>query len=168
MLGFLLSKAASYTGFDVDERTHVGVSSMFSDLNSLASLGKTANLMLQPFEDSALKPGSFDFALTSPPYFNVEKYDGELSSWRRYPTFETWLDGFYAPLIRKTAKALKRLSMFCLQIGNQSYPLEENAKKIAATCGLEFIETRSTGMTNNQAGTATEDGEVIAIFQRRR
>lgn len=168
MLGFLLSKtAASYAGWDVDRRTFEGVRQMFRDLKQYAETPKAAETHLQPFEEAKLKAAAFDFALTSPPYFDVEKYGGEDSSWKRYSDFEKWVAGFYSPMITTVAKALKPDAAFALQVGNQSYPLEEAAKTIAARCGLDYVETRLTDMINNYNKTEKQDGEVIVILRKR-
>jgi hypothetical protein len=139
---------------------------MCADLAQFCTDTKIVDLALCPFEDAHIAPKSFDFALTSPPYFDVEKYNGEEQSWKRYATFEDWLAGFYAPMIESVADAIKPACYFALQIGNQSYPLEENAKRIADACGLNYVETRSTSMVNNYTETKPEDGEVVVIFRR--
>lgn len=167
MLGFLLSKhAAQYDGYDVDPKTHRGVRELFSDLRGLAASKKGAATYCEPFETAKLKPNRYDFALTSPPYFNVEKYGGDQSSWKLYSDYDKWVAGFYAPMIQSVAKALKPGASFALQVGNQSYPLEESAKTIADGCGLWYVETRHTGMINNYNKTEKEDGEVIVIFRK--
>lgn len=166
-IGFLLSKKASrYQGYDVDSITQDGVRRMANDLAQFCTDTKIVDLALCPFEDAKITPKSFDFALTSPPYFDVEKYNGDDQSWKRYPTFEEWVAGFYAPMIENVADAIKPGCAFALQIGNQSYPLEREAKMIAAECGLEHVETRSTVMVNNYTETKPEDGEVVVIFRR--
>lgn len=167
MLGFLLSKAAHYHGFDVDPRTRDGVLAMFNDLMPLAASDKTSKLELKPFEDAKLTAASYDFALTSPPYFNIEKYGGDLSSWKRYDTFEKWVPGFYQPMIAKVAKALKPGATFALQVGNQVYPLEQIARDFAPTVGLDHVGTRASGMVNNFHDTAEADGEVVVLLRRR-
>lgn len=167
MLGFLLSKhAAQYDGYDVDPKTHRGVRELFADLRGLAASKKGAATYCEPFETAKLKPNRYDFALTSPPYFNVEKYGGDQSSWKLYSDYDKWVAGFYAPMIQSVAKALKPKAAFALQVGNQSYPLEESAKTIADGCGLWYVETRHTGMINNYNKTEKEDGEVIVIFRK--
>lgn len=168
MLGFLLSKtAAHYSGWDVDRRTFEGVREMFRDLKPFAGVVKTADTHLQPFEESKIKAASFDFALTSPPYFDVEKYGGEDSSWRRYSDFDKWVAGFYSPMLDRVAVALKPGGTFCLQVGNQSYPLEETAKTLAQRRGdLQHVETRGTKMINNYNKTETQDGEVIVVLRK--
>jgi hypothetical protein len=79
-----------------------------------------------PFEDSQLDDESFDFALTSPPYYDTEDYTDELSnSKNRYKTFDEWCDGFYLPMIQKTMDALKKGKCFVLNIGSRVYPLNK-------------------------------------------
>lgn len=169
MLGFLLSTTAShYDGWDVDRLTWEGVRLMFKDLKAFAPIAKTAATFCQPFEEAKPKANSFDFALTSPPYFDVEKYGGDDSSWKRYSDFDKWVAGFYSPMITSVAKALKPGAVFALQVGNQSYPLEETAKTIAARVKLDYAETRHSGMINNYNKTEKQDGEVIVLFRKQR
>lgn len=166
MLGFLLSDARDYDGFDVDPLTHDGVEAMFNDLRGFCPQKKTAELVLMPFEKASLRSGHYDFALTSPPYFDTEKYGGEQSSWRVHNSFEKWVAGFYRPLIEKTHAALKTDGVFALQIGNQRYPLEAEARKIAAEIGMTVVEKRATEMTNNYNATDPDDGEIVLILRK--
>lgn len=176
MVGFLLSDATTtYHGFDTDPRTHAGVEALFTDLRGYAMGFKHAKLTLGPFEDAKLTASSYDFALTSPPYYDTEKYGGEASSWAKYSTFDAWVDGFYKPLIEKTAHALKPGAVFALQVGSQEYPLEKLAREIAATAGLAYVETRLTEMSaKGHVGFHTEGAidrdreshEVIVILSK--
>jgi hypothetical protein len=171
MLGFLLSKnARTYLGYDVDELTVSGVRSIFDDLRGFVLADKQARFELCPFQSARLEQASFDFALTSPPYYDVERYDGELQSYKMFQTFTAWVDGFYIPLLAKTAHALKSGSVFALQIGNQAYPLEQTAiDNLPAS--LEYVETRTTDIVNTQAlsdgGQRPEDGELLLILRKR-
>ena len=166
-LGFLLSAASRYDGYDPAPETSAGVMQMFADLSVLTpDRVKIAHFAQRPFERAALKAASFDVALTSPPYFDTEKYDGDTSSWRTYPTFDTWVKGFYEPLIAKTQRALKPGGVFVLQVGSQTYPLKETALVLAARCGFVHDGTRHTHMINNRAGTEPDDGEVAIILRK--
>jgi ParB-like chromosome segregation protein Spo0J/ribosomal protein S18 acetylase RimI-like enzyme len=168
MLGFLLARYAThYHGFDVSPQAQHGVRAMFDDLRSLChDRDKSAQLDLIPFQDATLAPDSYDFALTSPPYFDVEKYDGEQQSWRQFATFDEWVAGFYRPLIANTAAALKPGGTFALQVGSQMFPLTRLAKEIAARVGLDVIAIRQTDMTNAQQDTAVHEGEVVVILRK--
>lgn len=166
-LGFLLSHASRYDGYDPAPETSAGVSEMFADLSALTpDRLKVAHFAQRPFERAALKAASYDFALTSPPYFDTEKYDGAASSWRTYPTFDAWVRGFYEPLLAKTQRALKPGGVFVLQVGSQSYPLKDTALALASGCGFVHDETRHTHMVNNRAGTEPDDGEVAIILRK--
>ena len=162
--GFLLSHASSYHGFDPSPETFVGVRNLISDFAKYTD--KKAHTEMVCFEDAVLTDQSYDFALTSPPYFDVEKYTGEQSSHARYQNFDAWNVSFYGVMIRKVANALRPGSVFALQIGNQTYPLEAAAKDHAKNCGLEYIGTRHSGMVNTQSDKEESDGEVIVLFKK--
>jgi hypothetical protein len=84
------------------------------------------NVENKPFEDSVLKENYYDFAITSPPYYDTEIYsDEETNSLNRYKNFESWKDYFYLPLIENTMSSLKETGTFILNIGSRVYPLNE-------------------------------------------
>lgn len=167
-LGFLLSqRARTYHGYDPAPATHAGVTALLADLSALTPARvKRSKLACLPFEDAVLPAARYDLALTSPPYYDVEKYDGAASSWSRYPSFDAWVDGFYAPLIASTARALKPGAAFLLQVGSQRYPLTERALAIAPSHRLRHIETRHTHMINNRAATEPDQGEVVIVLRK--
>jgi ParB-like chromosome segregation protein Spo0J len=168
LLGFLLAdRATAYHGYDTSPLSHAGVQDMFNELSALTPhRKKTATLTCQPYEDASLQPNAFDFAITSPPYFDIEQYEGDQSSWRRYSNFDTWVDGFYKPLIAKTANALKAGAFFALQVGSQTHPLVNIAQQIATSYNLSHVETRHTDMVNNRTGTEPDVGEVVMLLRK--
>ena len=48
----------------------------------------------------------FDLVFTSPPYWKIEKYQGDLSSFKQYPKFEDWLHNFLFKLLEKSWDSL--------------------------------------------------------------
>lgn len=167
IVGWLLSKASQYWGWDPSEPTSKGVADLAAFLQSLTPWRqKEFSLFCSCFEDAEPPAGEFDFALTSPPYYDVEKYDGAESSWRRYHSLESWVEGFYSPMIAKVEAALKPGSAFALQVGSQAYPLVELARKLAGDHGFGFVGMRHTDMINNRTGTDPDEGEVVLIFRK--
>lgn len=171
LVGFMLSHALHYTGIDPAPHSPC-LQQMFDDLSVFLYDDKKINLINKPFEDvSDIQEASYDFAMTSPPYFNTEKYDGDESSWRRYEKLDEWMDGFYMPLIEGVAMALKPGALFALQVTPKLKMVEE-AQKIGETCGLKYVGTDNTVMRRYNSVTAkndtgsTEPFEVIALFQR--
>ena len=115
----------SYTCFDPSTQTYVGLVKLFKWLKAF-NPNFEAKIHKLPFEDSKLEKEIFDFALTSPPYYNTEKYsDEETNSLNRYKTFDEWSNGFYIPMIKKTMQALKNNCSFVLNIGSRRYPLNK-------------------------------------------
>jgi len=165
-VGFLLSKAKHYTGIDVSPSMHKGVSDAHDLFMPYAEKGKDAKLLCMPFEDWENKGKKYDFALTSPPYFDVEKYQGGKQSHSAYSNYDAWRDGFYTTLIQKVFDALNDDSFFALQVGSQRYPLVEDAKTIAKNVGFEVHSVLASGITNNFMGTDTESGEVIVLLHK--
>jgi hypothetical protein len=51
--------------------------------------------------------GTYDLVFTSPPYWKVEKYQGELSSFKKYPKFEDWLENFLFAMIDNSLSVLR-------------------------------------------------------------
>lgn len=167
MLGFLLSRqGGTYHGFDVSPQTQDGVQAMFDDLAPLCLQQKAARLDLIPYQEASLDADAYDFAFTSPPYFNIEKYDGERQSWREFKNFDDWVAGFYRPMINITAKALKPGACFALQVGSQMFPLARLAKDLGTRAGMDIMAVRPTDMTNQQMKTEAHDGEVIVVLRK--
>lgn len=113
----------SYHGFEPATATADGLDDL-ADFIRLLRPDFAAKIECRPFEDAALEVGSYDFAITSPPYFDTELYAAEdTQSSVRYQTFEAWHVGFFRPLIHSTMAALKRGCVFILNIGSRRYPL---------------------------------------------
>ena len=75
-----------------------------------------------PFEDAQLSRESFDFVLTSPPYFDVEIYsEDEGQSINRYPRFNNWMVEFLFQSLRKAWDALKLNGVLILHLGDSKF-----------------------------------------------
>ncbi|MDR0672745.1 MAG: hypothetical protein LBF93_03580 [Zoogloeaceae bacterium] len=135
-------------------------------LAQFAESDKTAEFIASPFEDADIQ-GVFDFALTSPPYFDVEVYAGDDTSTSRYRGFDAWVQGFYLPMLRKVADHLRPGCVFALQVGSQSYTLATTAIDNARQCGFDVLEKRNAGMNNSLQQTPEETAEAVLILQKR-
>lgn len=169
LVGFMLSHAARYVGIDPAPHSPK-LQEMFDDLEQYLAEPKTIKLINKPFEDVGLREAAYDFSLTSPPYYNTEKYNGEESSWRRYKTLDAWIDGFYRELIIGVADALKPGAYFVLQITTK-FKMVEVAKEIGAEVGLRYVRIHDTTMRRYNSASADKSGttdlfEVFIVFQR--
>jgi hypothetical protein len=125
-----------YIGFDPATKTNAGVKRLIAFLQSSKTKSR-AEVYCLPFECSDLTPKSFDFALTSPPYFDTENYSDEsTNSQNKFPKLDDWVKGFYRPLIEKTVIALKPGAHFIMNVGNKLYPLADRAVEICKDLGV--------------------------------
>ena len=168
LVGALLADVRHYCGIDPDPDTHRGVQLMADTFLDYCK-ETTVELIEAPFEDVVLDEGVYDMALTSPPYFDVEQYRGGEQAHEKFPKYDLWVAGFYRPLIAKTYGALRPGGHFCLQVGSQSYPLRDDALRIAPEVGFSLVEERplnggTISSLHNQAGKETN--EMILIFRK--
>ena len=154
MLGFS-TVCAKYYGYEPYTDTYNG-------LNNLGSWIKKRNENFDfkienlPFEDAVIEHNDFDFAFTSPPYYDTEKYGNEkTNSYNRYKSFNDWCDLFYLPMIQKTMDSLKKDCSFVLNIGSRIYPLNEVLKSNFSNKYLiekekDMLQGKKSGLKNNE------------------
>ena len=169
LTGALLADASLYVGVDPSDEAHRGVERIAEAFLPYCSNSR-AEFILSPFEDADLGGRTFDFALTSPPYFDVEQYHGEGQAHIRYPKYDKWVAGFYRPLIEKTYAALKPGGVFAINVGSQSYPLVQDAQTIAKSVGFKVSEIRPLGGGTSSAlhnnTDEDEENEKIIILKK--
>ena len=115
----------NYECFEPSTETAKGLIQLF---NFIKSINNDFNAVVNciPFEESELPKDSYDFAFTSPPYYDTEQYCNEkTNSFIKFKTFDEWTNGFYLPMIDKTMKALKPKGTFVINIGSREYPLNK-------------------------------------------
>jgi hypothetical protein len=154
MIGFS-TVVSEYHGFEPYTKTFKGLLEL-GDWIKKRNEHFEYNIQNLPFEDSVLPINYFDFAFTSPPYYDTEKYGCEdTNSYNRYKSFEQWCDLFFLPMIQKTMHALKPNSSFVLNIGSRIYPLndvlKENFKnKYTIEKEKDMLQGKKSGLKNNQ------------------
>jgi len=62
--------------------------------------------------------GYFDLVLTSPPYWKVEKYQGEKSSYKLFKKFDDWMEGFLFPMVDNSLLALNKNGVLALNVSD--------------------------------------------------
>ena len=135
MIGCASIPNTTYVACDPSTQTYEGLCKLGEWLKKLQPTFEF-EIHKVPYEDFKCKE-TFDIALTSPPYYNTEHYsDEETNSLNRYKTYESWVEGFYKPLILNTVKRVKKDGVFILNIGDRKYPLSESMTKICEEQGL--------------------------------
>lgn len=166
VVGFMLSDCKEYVGYDSSVNTNNGVIEIVDRFNKYVP-EKQISLYCECFEKSKERENYYDLAFTSPPYFDVEKYDGEESSWKKYNNFELWKNKFYLVMIEKAYRQLKQNAYLILQVGNQHYKLGEIAKNYCDKLKMKFVDARYSGMSKLfNAKKEDDNGEMIYVFRK--
>lgn len=115
LVGACALDVPNYIGIDMNKSLKEPYTQM---VKKLKQLGTKTRIKLM-FKD-ALKVDysklDYDMVLTSPPYYNLEIYEGTESK-----TEEEWEQEFYIPLFTETYKHLKRRGYYALNIPKKLY-----------------------------------------------
>jgi hypothetical protein len=168
-------KRVRYVGVDPAERTNKGLRNLADFLLSakkIKALGSSVELICDGFETAKIPRGPYDFAITSPPYFDLERYDdGEKQVWKKYATAEEFNAGFLRTLIQKTMASLRPEVAFVLNVSSDKYDMGKNVEKI---CGelklscrvLEGNRIGGVGLGDRASSDEYEFGEPFFEIRR--
>jgi tRNA1(Val) A37 N6-methylase TrmN6 len=111
-----------YVGFDVATETVEGLRCLKDKLFDLKLISDTdVDIIEGAFEESRFQLNmhdKFDLVLTSPPYFDIEKYsDDPEQSFLKFKTYEEWVEGFLKPSIELSHGALKNNGYIAFNVG---------------------------------------------------
>jgi hypothetical protein len=150
------SVGARYVGYEPATATYDGLVRLGHWLTGFDT-GFTYALHNQPFEDADLGSETFDLAVTSPPYFDTEKYSIESTQAAiRWPTPTLFVDGFLKPMVTKSV-AVSRFGLI-INIGSRRYPMKEWLKEVPGMT-VEPYRARLSG--GSGLGKENRDGETF-------
>lgn len=126
--------------------------------------------------------GKMGLAFSSPPYFNLEYYEGENTSCKEDTRYEDWLNNYMKPTIANIYRYLINDGIFAININNfqkyNDYDLIGDTIKIAQENNFELIEvaelkniTRCSGHKEWKEGEKTlwhDNDEHIFIFKKKK
>ena len=82
----------------------------------------------------------FDISFTSPPYFDTEKYsDSDTQSYKKFNTYDAWVDGFYRNTIYNSCNSLKLDGVFAVNISWVDN-IKEYTEEFLNDCGFYIIK----------------------------
>jgi hypothetical protein len=171
LVGFAASELAEYVGIDPSGDAIGGNRKLADDLGVAG-----VSLVQAPAEDVDVGQlggaGSFDFALTSPPYFGKERYsDDPAQSWRRWPTGDEWRAGFLVPTIELQFAALKPGAVAVVNIADvtikgRKYPLARWTRDAAAAAGFDVSAEAMPMPRAPGRGVRPVDSEPVLILRK--
>jgi hypothetical protein len=167
-----------YVGTDPSTETIKGLRAMKRELLPILRklMPKRPTLEVELFkcgsEDYKPEPETIDCALSSPPFFDCEKYSDEpTQSYKRYPSQAAWLNGYMKQTLANCHIGLKPSGYLVLNIaGVKSYPtLMFDLVTMAEANGWKLVD-RLDLLLSKMMGTRG-DGESfkkepILVFQK--
>jgi len=143
MLGYISSGiGGEYTATDPSVKTYDGLNKLRDFLTSAEAIeSPIINLFNLPFEDLELQENYFDFAFTSPPYFDTELYsEDKTQAFNRYETIEKFNEQFLKVLIQNSIRALKPGKILLLNIGGSQFRFDKAVYSICEELNFHVKE----------------------------
>ena len=121
-----------------------------------------------------------DFSFTSPPYWNLEVYSGDITQcYNMFPELNKWFRGFVGPTIKNTYDVLKPGAFYCVNIadfncGGKVVNYVDTWKSFAEQVGFEYIHTGrmlltsriGAGVKNTKRDVENTKSEPILVFRK--
>jgi len=120
LAGFAASSACEYVGIDPNPRVHMGYKEQIAFYERLNGSPVNAEMIQGCAEDVDISTnGKFDLVFTSPPYYNIERYNTDSSqSYKRYRKCDEWLNGFLFKALDNGWSALNNGGVMMINISD--------------------------------------------------
>lgn len=114
---------------------------------------------------------SAQLVLSSPPYFDWEKYSYQgTQSFVRYGSYSEWLNGFLAPAIGESYRILTLRGLLALNLpAHNRIPLLADVKQLASSIGFRIkteYQMRLSKIPYLHPRTQDSKWETLAVFQK--
>ena len=166
MLGTLCLPHVKYTGIEPCVKT-------FAQLVEIAKTLKlkNVNLINARAEDviSTLDDASYDVALTSPPYYNLEIYSHEDTQSSSHTTYKDWVKYFLKPVVKGVLKKLKHNGKSIWNVKNfktdNTYNLFDDVVMIHQKAGWSLSDTTFDVVNSSRPACGSEKSvETTYVF----
>jgi len=143
MLGVLSSdRDYTYIGSDVMKMSVSAAGEMGKAVNKI--VGVKYKVQYASAEEGV--SGKVDMVFTSPPYFDVERYDDTAEqAWKRYNSVDEWVNGFLCGLINSTKRVLNPDGFLILNVANtikaygQKVPMADIVKEFIVSNRFRLV-----------------------------
>ena len=159
-------KGLHYVGNDVNYDLMLKLKELKEDIQTIKPF--KANLIYKGseiFESSLVNRA--DFIFTSPPYFDLEVYNGADNL--KEQNYNQWLEYFMKPMLENCLQYIKNGKYVLINIKNTSeYNMYDDTLKIAEKIGYKYIGFRELKQANRKSrGLRTVDNsEKIMVLQK--
>ena len=167
-----LSLERHYTGIDPAIGQCRGLTHMVTELSRWFE--QSSEIINGCAEDVMpnLSSNSYDLVFSSPPYYNLEKYNSEpTQSYLRYRTYESWKESFLFSVIEQCERVVKPGGCLVINVSNtQRYTIADDACAFASGVFGEPEVILHMTMSTNPADKARRNKlshvESIFVFRK--
>ena len=163
LLGSIKAKI-NYIGTDPNTKTMKGLKEM---AKTFGNKSQSYELLTMGSEDYKPRKKSLDFAFTSPPYFDTEKYSNEnTQSYLKFDNINTWKEKFLLKTIDNAYHGLKDNKFMALNVAkvtNHYESFEEDTIALAESVGFKLVDTFDYVLSSQQSDSKFEP---IYIFKK--
>ena len=153
----------NYIGTDPNSTTQIGLNEIKQTFGSKA---RTIDLHTLGSEVFRPEKNSLDFAFTSPPYFDCEKYSATetTQSYHKFSNINKWKEGFLRKTLENIHYGLKPNKFLAFNVADvRSYnTFEKDTKQLALETGFKLVDTFDLRMSSQQQ---SHKDEPIFIFK---
>ena len=118
------------------------------------------------------KENYFDLVFTSPPYYKVEKYQGNLQSHIKFKKFDDWLHGFLFPMLHYSWLSLKDNGVMAINISDcyANHTYNRICMPMIKYCLKELPKCNLVGVIGYEITSRKKGGvnaEPVIIFSKK-
>jgi hypothetical protein len=167
LIGALAMKCKRYVGFDPNIRLEACYKKIISTLEN----NTKTTFIMKRYSNAELDSkmvGSFDLAVTSPPYYNKELYSGTEKDVQK--SYTSWIKDMYTPFLRDMALAVREEGIVAIHIENipRIGMMADDTNRILKEQQLEFIETIDFQNNTTEVNGLLKLGSVRSMFVYRK
>jgi hypothetical protein len=181
MLGALCSKNNyKYIGVEPNSETNDNLLILGTLIENSIDKKNIFSIYKDVSENFKLENNSIDFAFSSPPYFNLEKYsDEDTQCYIRYPEINSWFEKYVIPTIENIHYMLKENSYYAVNIADFNanrvgkINLVDKWVEISEKIGFDLIDhifmklsNRGGNKNPNKTGGFNKKEESIYVFKK--
>lgn len=137
-----LASETNYVGIEPNRAQTAGFRRMINTLRRLEFPLPQVEIINGAAEDEMvmLPTASANLIFSSPPFFDWERYSQSLTqSFRKYPTYHGWINGFLTPVLAEGHRILSRQGHLALNVTNGNrLPSASDVKRVAAFAGFRL------------------------------
>lgn len=180
MLGALSSKNNyRYFGVEPCVETYTHLNELGTHIEKVTNTKNRFKIACCGSENYCPTENFADFAFSSPPYFNLERYSEEdTQCYNKFNTLDSWFDGYVEPTIVNIYKILKKDAYYAVNIadfniGKNRVEYVDKWIELSKKCGFEYVEkismkveTRRGSGHKDENNKNKEKQEGIFVFKK--